>query len=341
MAAKADGSLRACVDYRRLNALTKRNRAPLWRQDDLFDMLHGAKYFSSLDLTQGYHQIRIAQSDVERTAFAAPGGLYQFKMLPFGLCNAPSAFQSTMNLVLRELIGKCVVCYIDDILVFSRTEAEHLQHLRLVMDALRRHELFLKRKKCSFMQHEVKFLGHVFSDVGIKVYPTKVAVVQDWPAPLNVSYIRRFLGLSNYFRRFIKGYANLVRPMNDLLKKDAPFCWSAACESAFVAVKDAVQSAPVLVLPDTNDGVPPFHVWSDASGTCIGAVLMQNGCVIAYEARSLTPAERNYTVGEQELLAVVHALTVWRCYLEGHEVQVMTDHQPNIYLPTKAILSRR
>ncbi len=304
-------------------------------------MLHGAQYFNSLDLTQGYYQIRSAQSDVERTAFAVPGGLYQFKVLPFGLCNAPSVFQSTMNLVLRDLIGKCVVCYIDDILVFSRTEAEHLHHLRLVMDALRRHELFLKRKKCSFMQHEVKFLGHVFSDVGIKVYPTKVAVVQDWPAPLNVSDIRRLLGLSNYFRRFIKGYANLVRPMNDLLKKDVPFCWSAACESAFVAVKVALQSAPVLALPDTNEGAPPFHVWTDASGTRIGAVLMQTGCVIAYEARSLTPAERNYTVGEQELLAVVHALTVWRCYLEGHEVQVMTDHQPNIYLPTKAILSRR
>jgi hypothetical protein len=343
MVAKPDGSLRACVDYRKVNSKTKRNRAPLPRIDDVYDQLQGAKVFSNLDLTSGYHQIRIKSSDVEKTAFNSPLGLFQFKVLPFGLCNAPSAFQATMNKVLAGYIGVFVQVYLDDILIYSETESEHVEHVRLVLQRLRDSCLFAKLAKCRFMQSEVKFLGAVVSADGIKADPSKLQAVRDWPVPKNVNELRSFLGFACYLRRFVKGYAGIVRPMANLLRKNAPFDWCSSCETSFSRLKIALSTPPVLAIPDFSDGAPPFHVWSDASGFAIGAVLMQAERVIAYTSRSLTPAEKNYGVGEQELLAVVHALTVWRCYLEGgaHPVQIFTDHAPNTFLPTKTNLSRR
>ena len=337
---KKDGSLRMCVDYRRVNALTRKSKYPLPRIDELIDQLHGARYFTSMDLQAGYYQIRIAPADVEKTAFRTPYGLYQFRVLPFGLTNAPATFQRAMNDIFRDYIGVFVLIYLDDILIYSKTEEEHENHLRLVLQRLREHQLYAKLSKCDFFQPELRFLGHIVGQHGIKVDPDKVRAVADWPTPTNVSEVRSFLGMANYFRKFLLDYAKHVAPLHALTKKDAPWNWSPDCESAFRWAKDALQRAPVLALPDFQQ---PFEIRCDASGFALGAVLLQHGRPVAYESRKLTPAERNYTTGEQELLAVVHSIGIWRCYLEGgeHPVTVVTDHQPLTYLPTKVRLSRR
>jgi len=339
---KKSGELRMCVDYRALNHLTVKNRYPLPRIDDLFDKLQGAVVFTSLDLTSGYHQIKINAEDVPKTAFRTPFGHFEFKVLCFGLTNAPATFQSVMNRVLDPFIGKFVLVYMDDILIYSKNASDHAEHVRLVLEKLIQHKFYAKRTKCEFVRRELAFSGHVVSAEGIKVDPKKVAIVQDWPVPTDVGQLRAFLGVGNYFRRFIQGYSNLVRALNDLLKKDVPYKWTDGCSVAFRGLKEALLNAPVLTLPDFSADAPDFDVWCDASGFGLGAVLLQGGRVISYEARSMTPAERNYTTGEQELLAVIHALRTWRCYLEGDKpVNLMTDHAPNTFLPTQASLSRR
>jgi hypothetical protein len=335
---KKDGSLRMVVDYRALNRLTVKNKFPIPRIDDLLDKLSGANYFSSLDLMSGYHQIRIRDEDVPKTAFRTPLGHYQFKVLAFGLTNAPATFQSVMNTIFSPLVNRCVVVYLDDILIYSRTPEEHLVHLRQVLEILRKHKFYAKMKKCTFFQTETLFLGHVVGQDGIKPDPAKVTSVHNWPVPRSVTHVRSFLGLTNYFRRFIQGYAKMARPLHDLTKKDVPFQWTDACQHAFDSLKAALTQTPVLVAPDFSK---PFEVICDASGHAVGAVLLQEGRPIAYESRQMSSAEQNYGVGEQELLAVVHAFQVWRCYLEGSTVRVVTDHHPNTFLRTKVTLSRR
>jgi hypothetical protein len=335
---KKEGTLRMVVDYRGVNKITERNQYPLPRIDDLLDQLNGARVFSSLDLMSGYHQVRITPEDVPKTAFKTPEGLYQFRVLPFGLTNAPATFQKVMNDVLKPVIGKCALVYMDDILVYSRNAAEHEEHLRLVLQLLREHKLYCKLPKCSFFRSEVAFLGHLVSGEGVRADPRKVEAVRTWPTPLNVHDVRCFLGLTNYFRRFILGYSTIARPLMDLLKDRVPWAWAQVQEEAFRDLKLALTSAPVLQIPDFSR---PFEVVADASGSAVGAILMQDGRPVAFESRVMNPAERNYPVGEQELLAVVHALTVWRCYLEGPKFTVVTDHSPNTYLPTMRNLSPR
>lgn len=337
---KKDGGLRMCVDYRALNQVTVANRYPLPRIDEMLDQLHGAKYFSSLDLQSGYHQIRIDPADVEKTAFRTPYGLFQFKVLSFGLTNAPATFQRVMNDTFRQELGVFVLVYLDDILVFSRTPAEHLQHLRCVLSKLRQHSLYAKLSKCHFGRTELPFLGHIISGNGVQVDPKKTEVVKNWPTPTCMEDVRRFLGLAGYFRKFLQDYASKVACLTDLLKRTQPWAWTPHCEIAFQWVKDALQKAPVLALPDFQQ---PFEVICDASRVGIGAILLQANRPVAYESRKLKDAETRYTTGEQELLAVVHALGVFRCYLEGgpHVVKVITDHKPLTFLPTKARLSDR
>jgi len=337
---KKDGSLRMCIDYRALNKLTVKNRYPLPRIEDLFDQLAGAKVFSSLDLSQGYHQIRITPEDVPKTAFRTPMGHYQFRVLSFGLTNAPATFQATMNNIFRQHVGKFVLVYLDDILIFSKTEAEHKQHLDAVLQLLRDNKLYAKMSKCQFFQEELAYLGHLVGKDGIKVDPKKVESVRDWPVPQNVPHVRAFLGLANYFRRFMKGYSAIVQPLTQLTKKDVPFTWSAKCQEAFELVKSTLTSAPVLAMADPDE---PYEVISDASTFALGAVLMQKGRPIAFESRKLIPAETRYTTTEQELLGVIHALKTWRCYLEGAKrgFTVVTDHNPITFLQTQPNLSRR
>ena len=338
---KKDGSLRMCVDYRSLNHLTIKDRSPLPRIDDLLSQMNGATVFSSLDLAQGYHQIRIADEDVPKTGFTTPFGHYQFKVMCFGLSNAPGTFQKVMNRLFSKQLHKYVVIYLDDILVFSKTPEEHVQHLREVLSILRDNRLYAKLSKCDFNMPQVLYLGHVVSRDGLQVDPKKVATVKDWPVPKDIHELRCFLGLTNYFRSFIQGYSTRVMPLTRLQSPKNPFVWDDACQKAFDGVKHDLTHAPVLKSPDLAQ---PFELVTDACDFGIGAVLMQDRRPVAFESRKLIPAELNYTTTEKECLAVIHALKIWRCYLEGQpsdRFTIVTDHNPLVHLPKQPTLSRR
>ncbi|KAJ9517712.1 hypothetical protein QJQ45_004024 [Haematococcus lacustris] len=289
---KKDGSLRMCIDYRALNKLTVRDRYPLPRIDDLFDKLAGKRVFSSLDLQSGYHQIRITEEDVPKTAFLTPMGQFQFKVLCFGLTNAPATFQRMMNNVFKPLINECVLVYIDDILVMSNTPEEHVQHLRQVLQLMRENKFYAKLAKCEFNKTQLAFLGHIVGSKGIAVDPAKVQVVKEWPTPRNLKDLQAFLGLANYFRRFISNFSSLAAPLTNLTSKQvaAAYDWEyfgGAELEAFNALKEALCSAPVLALPDFSK---PFVVCTDASLVGTGGVLMQDGRPIAYTSKKDVPS---------------------------------------------------
>lgn len=337
---KKEGDLRMCVDYRALNKLTIKNTYPLPRIDELMDQLHGAKVFSKIDLRSGYHQIRIADEDIQKTAFRTRYGLYEFMVLPFGLTNAPATFMTLMNEIFKDCLDLSVVVYLDDILVYSRTEEQHLRDLELVLARLQEHELYAKLSKCDFFKTEVDFLGHIVGKDGIKVDPTKVQTVKDWPTLTSVKDIQSFLGLVNYYRRFIPSYALMALPLSEMIKKDVPFSWCSSQQAAFDFLKQALVTAPVLVIFAPNK---PVTVHTDASDFAIGAVLMQDDRAVAYESRKLSPAERNYAVHEKEELAIVFALAKWRVYLHGTKdpFTIFTDHESLKHLDTQRHLSRR
>lgn len=337
---KKDGTLRMCIDYRALNKLTIKNRYPLPRIDDLLDRLHGASIYSSLDLQQGYMQLAISEEDRPKTAFITHQGHFQYRVLCFGLCNAPSTFMAVMNRVFASCSAFTIV-YMDDVLVFSNSLEIHARHVEQVLEILKKNRLFAKLSKCTFARSSVNFLGHVVSNQGIHVDPKKVRAVKEWPIPTNVTEVKSFLGLATYFRKFLSNFASMAHPLHQLCKKDAPYNWSPTCQEAFEAIQDALVSAPVLAMPDLRADAPEFFVHCDASIVGVGAVLVQNGRPVAYESRKLIPAECNYTTTDQELLSVVHALRVWRCYLEGVKCTVVTDHNPLVHLPTQPTLSRR
>ena len=328
-----NGNLRMCIDYRSLNQQTVKNRYPLPRIDDLFDQLQGAKVFSSIDLQSAYYQVRLKPDAVPKTAFTTPLGLYEFRVLRFGLTNAPGTFQNIMNDVLKDVIGKFIIVYLDDIVVHSKDQAEHYKHLQIVLQLLHEHELYANLAKCKFVQPELLFLGHIVGAQGLQVDPQKVAIVQDWPVPKDKNSLQKFWGLANYFRKFIMGWAVLVSALQALLKKSDTFGWDAGCNAAFDGIKHALCNAPVLTLPDLNE---PFEVICSACGVGHGAVLLQGGRSVAFDGKRLSPAEQNYSVGEQELLAVMHALELWRCYLVGAELTVVTDHRPNTFFANQS-----
>lgn len=344
---KKDGTLRMCIDYRGLNNVTVPNRYPLPRVDDLLDKLQGATVFSSLDLLSGYHQIRLLDSDVPKTAFRTPFGLYEFRVMPFGLTNAPAVFMAHMNDILHHL-PFCVV-YLDDILIFSKTPEEHVSHVKQVLEVLTQHQYLLKLKKCDFFKKEVLYLGHVISADGIKPDPKKVEAIINYPVPTTVHSLRSFMGLVNWFHRSLQDLAKLAGPLTDLLAgpnvsrrksaaTDITHRWTPACTTAFEAIKHALATAAVLKLPDLNQ---PFQLITDASDYALGAILLQDGRPVAFESRKMTPAQRNYHTTDKELLAVVHALKLWRCYLSGAKFEILTDHKPLTYLKTQPLLSPR
>ena len=339
---KKGGQLRMCVDYRALNKITVKNRYPLPRIDDLLDRLQGAQYFTKLDLQSGYWQVRIREGDEAKTAFRTRYGHYEWRVLPFGLTNAPATFQSLMNDVLRPFLDDFVVVYLDDILIYSTTAEQHLRHLDLVLGALQQSQLYLGPSKCCFGQRQVDFLGHVVSGHGIAPDPGKVTAVQEWPTPTCVRDVRAFLGLTGYYRRFIRGYAQLALPLFALTRQDAAWAWDDAAQGAFDALKAACTGALVLALPDP---ALPYEVYTDASGFALGGVLLQDQGrgmqPLAFLSRKLNEAERRYPTGDRELLAIVYALTQWRCYLEGAQFTVNSDHINHTWLATKRDLSRR
>ncbi|MCO6516861.1 MAG: reverse transcriptase family protein, partial [Snodgrassella sp.] len=230
---KKDGTLRMCIDYRELNKLTIKNKYPLPRIDDLFDQLQGSSVFSKIDLRSGYHQLRIWDEDIPKTAFRTRYGHYEFLVMSFGLTNAPAAFMDLMNRVFRDYLDKFVIVFIDDILVYSQSESQHEQHLRLVLQRLREHRLYAKFSKCEFWLPQVTFLGHIVSKDGILVDPSKIEAVRNWPRPGNVPEVRSFLGLAGYYRRFVEGFSRIVVPLTELTKKKTKFVWTDRCENSF------------------------------------------------------------------------------------------------------------
>jgi hypothetical protein len=309
---KKDESLRLCIDYRPLNAVTIKNKYPLPRIDVLFDQLVRAKVFSKIDLRSDYHQIKIRASDIPKTAFSTRYGLYEFLVMSFGLTNAPAYFMYLMNSVFMPELDKFVVVFIDDILVYSKNEEEHAGHLHVVLQRLREHHLYAKLSKCDFWLKKIKFLGHTITQAGIVVDPDKVQEVMNWKPPTAIRQIRSFLGLAGYYQRFIPDFSRIAKPITELLKKEAKFVWDQKCEHAFHALRQHLTTTPVLAQPDISK---PFDVYCDASSTGLGCVLMQDNRAIAYASRVLRAHEQNYPTHDLELAAVVHALKMWRHYL--------------------------
>jgi hypothetical protein len=259
---KKDGSMRMCVDYRALNEVTIKNKYPLPRIDDHFYQLKGAKYFSKIDLRSGYHQLKIKESDIPKTAFVTRYGQFEFTVMSFGLTNAPGYFMNLMSKVFMDEFDKFVIVFIDDILIYSKSAQEHEQHLRVVLEKLRTHILYAKFSKCEFWLEKVAFLGHILTAEGVAVDPEKVEAVSNWQQPTNVSEIRSFLGLAGYYWRFIEGFSKVARPMTELLRKDKKFTWTESCEKSFQELKRRITTAPVLTLPDIQRD---FVIYCDAS----------------------------------------------------------------------------
>ena len=265
---KKDGTLRLCIDYRELNKITIKNKYSLPRIDDLFDQLAGATTFSKIDLRSGYHQLKIRNEDIPKTAFRTRYGHYEFLVMSFGLTNAPAAFMDLMNRVFEDYIDKFVIVFIDDILVYSKSREEHEQHLRLVLERLKEKQLYAKFKKCEFWLDKVVFLGHVVSKDGIMVDPAKIEAVSQWQQPKNVSEVRSFLGLAGYYRRFVEGFSKIALPMTLLTRKGHKFTWSDSCEGSFQELKKRLTMAPVLTIPK---GIEGLALYCDTSkqGDCI------------------------------------------------------------------------
>ena len=324
---KPDNSMRFCVDYRRLNSITRKDGHPIPRISEALDALGGAKIFSTLDLRSGYWQLQVAEDSKEKTAFITHNGLYEFNRLPFGLCNSAATFQRAMTHILRGLEWDICLVYIDDLIIFSRSFDEHLLHLEQVFKRLREADVKLKPSKCHFVKPQVEYLGHTVSAEGLRPNPAKISAVKEFPIPKNVKDLRAFLGLCNYYRRFVKGFALIASPLNKLTSKNVKFSWSPECQTAFETLKKALISAPILSYPDFH---LPSHLFVDASQTGIGLTLGQivDGVerVIAYAGRDLNPAERNYSATEPEALAVIDGIKRFQPYLQGQKFTIYTDH---------------
>ncbi|MDA8031805.1 MAG: RNA-directed DNA polymerase, partial [Alphaproteobacteria bacterium] len=249
---KKDGSIRFCVDYRELNSVTRKDAYPLPRIDDMLDTLAGAKWFSTLDLLSGYWQVEMDEADKPKTAFCTPEGLFEFNVMPFGLCNAPATFQRLMDSVLAGLQWSSCLVYLDDIIVMDKTFEDHLRNLAEVFDCLRSANLKLKPTKCAFACKEVAFLGHIVSDQGVATNPALTEKVSNWPEPQSVREVQQFLGLASYYRRFVQDYAQIAKPLHRLTEKSCSFRWSAECASAFQELRQRLVSAPILAFPDFN-----------------------------------------------------------------------------------------
>ena len=325
---KKDGTVRFCVDYRKVNSLTRKDAYPLPRVDDTLDTLSGSKWFSTLDLISGYWQVKVEEKDREKTAFCTPDGLFEFKVMPFGLCNAPATFQRLMDMVLAGLQWTNCLVYLDDVIVVGRTFREHLLNLQSVFGRLRAAGLKLQPKKCHLCSPKVEFLGHVVSAEGVSTDPKKIEKVANWPIPTSKREVQQFLGLANYYRRFVEDFAKIAKPLHRLTEKTMKFEWSADCQASFEHLRQKLVSAPILAFPDLGK---PFILDTDASDVGIGAVLSQideNGAerVIAYASKALTKPEHRYCVTRKELLAVVSFIQHFRPYLLGRRFTLRTDH---------------
>lgn len=324
---KKGGGFRFCVDYRKLNEVTRKDAYPLPRIDDALDSLSNACWFSTLDLTSGYWQVEVDPKDRHKTAFTTRQGLFEFNVLSFGLCNAPSTFQRLMDLILADLQWTTCLVYLDDIIVFGRTFHEHLTRLDGVLEKLRQANLKVKPSKCNLFSTQVHYLGHVISSEGVMPDPAKVEAVREWPIPANQTEVQSFIGLASYYRRFVRGFADTARPLHQLAEKGRRFRWTEECQVAFDRLKTSLVTAPVLAYPDPSK---IFILDTDASDVGIGAVLSQEEGgmerVVAYASRALTKQERKYATTKKELLSMVAFTKHFKHFLLGKEFVLRTDH---------------
>jgi hypothetical protein len=315
---KPDGSWRFCIDYRALNARTSKDKFPI----PVVDKLHGARYFTKIDLRSGYHQVRMFTGDIDKTAFRTHHDHYEFLVMPFGLSNAPAMFQALMNDVLHPYLRRFILVFFVDILIYSSLWAEHLQHISIFLNELRAHQLHLKRSKCSFGAPSVAYLGHVISEAGVAMDADKVAAISTWPQPRSARGVRGFLGLAGYYRKFIRDFGLIAAPLTRLLRRDA-FSWDKEAEDAFQALKRALTTGPILQMPDFDK---LFIVDCDASGVGFGAVLHQGAGPIAFFSRPFAARHLKLAAYERELIVLVQAVRHWRPLLVG--TPISRSHRP-------------
>jgi hypothetical protein len=342
---KPGGGLRFCVDYRKLNEITIKNRYPLPLIQETLDRLSQAKYYTKLDIISAFNRIRIAEGHEHLTAFRTREGLFEYLVMPFGLTNAPATFQHHVNDVLRPYLDIFCTAFIDDVLIYSDNLEDHKKHVRLVLETLREAGLYLDIDKCEFHKTEVKYLGLVISTDGVKMDPEKVSAILNWEAPKNVTDIRAFLGFANFYRRFIDGFSTIVSPLVRLTRKNVQFDWDHDCQESFDRLKTAFTTAPVLRHFDPQ---LPCVVEADSSDYCTGGILSQEDTEgvlrpVAYFSRRLAPAECNYEIYDKELLAIIRCFEEWRPELEGaaFPVKVLSAHKNLQYFCTTKQLSHR
>ena len=354
MVPKKKGELRFCIDYRQLNKATIKDRYPLPRIDDTIDALHGAQYFSTLDLFSGYWQIEIDEADKYKTAFVCEYGQYEFNRMPFGLTNAPGTFQRLMNKILKPVLYISALVYLDDIIVFSKSIDEHIEHLATVFKLLAEAGLKLKLNKCEFFRDKIDYLGHVVSREGVAPNEQKIISITNYPVPKNVKEVSSFLGLASYYRKFIRAFAEKAHSLTKLTRKNVAWEWGNEQKEAFKCIQNCLTSKPLLRYPDFTR---EFIVYTDASGYGIGAVLAQvqrlphsedtgsvssdQEVVIAYSSKHLNDREAKWSTTEKEAFAIIHAIDVFKPYLYGRKFTVITDHKPLEWLMTKVEPSGR
>jgi len=341
---KKNGKTRVCVDYRQLNDITVKNGYMLPLIAEIRDKTYGAMYFTTLDLRGAYNLIRMKEGDEWKTAFRTTMGHYEYLVMPFGLTNAPATFQCMIDQVLREYSAFTVI-YLDDILIFSATLGEHKKHVHQVLQALENAKLLVEPAKCEFHKQKVKFLGYELTPGEIRMDPAKVECIQNWPTPQNLTEVQSFLGLANFYRRFIEKYSHKAMALTDLTKKDTKFTWGPKQEESFQNLKKAISSEPVLIIPDPTK---PFEVETDASGYAMGGQLTQRDeqnrpHPVAFFSKKFHGPEINYGIPDQELMAIIEAFKEWRHYLSGttEPVKVLTDHKNLTSFTTTKDLNKR
>ena len=335
---KKDRTLRLCIDYRQLNRVTIKNQHPLPRIDDLFDQLRVARVYSKIDFRTSYHQLRVRETDIPKTALRTRYGHFEFTVMPFGLTNVPAAFIDLMHRVFQPYLDQFVVVFMDDILIYSQSEREHEDHLRIVLQLLRDHQLYAKFSKCKFWLTEVRFLRHVVSASGVSVDPEKVEAMMSWERPKSVFEIRSFLELAGYYKRFIEDFSRLAAPMTRFTRNEVKFDWDDRCEEAFQELKRMLTSTPILIVLERGQG---YTVYCDASKAGLGCVLMQFRRVVAYGSCQLKNHEQNYPTNDIELAAVVFALKIWCHYLYGEQFEMYSDHKSSKYIFKQRDLNMR